>query len=154
MDFLIWLQGSRLSHFIAQANHLLIASLQIVHVFGLILLLAPLILISLRVLALVLPEQPLEHIVGQCRLLSLVGLSLSLVSGVLMFASAPLHYYANWAFDAKMILLLGALLLYGLIFVWKPSQIRAHTTLARVHMVGSLVTWIGVCMAGRAIGFV
>lgn len=154
MRFLLWLQGSRLSHFIAKANHLLIAALQILHVFGLILLLGPLILICLRVLGLVLREQAVEHIVGPCRRLSLMGLSLSLASGVLMFVSAPLHYYANWAFDAKMLLLLAALLLYGLIFVWSPAQLRAHRTLARLHVVCSLVAWIGVCMAGRAIGFV
>jgi len=151
---LAWLQTTRLSHFIAEANHLLVAALQIVHVLGLILLLAPLLLIALRVLGLVLAGQPLDAIIGPSRRLSLIGLTLSLTSGAMMFLSAPLHYYLNWAFDAKMMLLLAAATVYGLIFAWSPAAIRARGRLARLHVVVSLGLWIAVCMAGRAIGFV
>jgi hypothetical protein len=153
-NFLVWLQGSSLSHSIAHANHLLVASLQIVHVFGLILLLGPLLLIGLRIWGLVLREQPFEDIVGQSLTLTSIGLTLSVSSGLLMFVSAPLHYYANWAFDTKMGLLLTALVAYALIFAWSPPQIKAHTTLARTHILLSITLWVFVCMAGRAIGFV
>jgi hypothetical protein len=149
-----WLQATNLSHAIAKANHMLVAVLQIIHVFGLIFLLGPLILISLRVLGLVLREQPLEDIVRPTRKLSAIGLASSLVSGLFMFLSAPLHYYGNWAFDAKMKVVLAALLVYGLIFVWTPKWIRAHAVLAKCHVLVSLALWIIVCMAGRAIGFV
>jgi hypothetical protein len=153
-NFLVWLQGSALSHSIAQANHLLVASLQILHVFCLILLLGPLLLIGLRVWGLVLREQPFEDIVGQSLTLASIGLTLSVCSGLLMFVSAPLHYYANWAFDTKMVLLLAAITAYVLIFAWRPPQLRAHTALARAHILVSVTLWISVCMAGRAIGFV
>jgi hypothetical protein len=149
-----WLQSTWLSHAIAKANHMLVASLQILHVFGLILLLAPLLLIGLRVLGWVMRDQPLEGIIGQSRRLSLVGLALSLTSGVLMFLSAPLHYAANWAFDTKMTILLVALLTYALLYAWSPPQIRTHAVLARVHIVSAITLWVVVCMAGRAIGFV
>jgi hypothetical protein len=99
-------------------------------------------------------DQPLEGIVGQSRRLSLVGLTLSLVSGVLMFLSAPLHYVDNWAFDTKMGLLSAALPTYALLYAWKPTQIRAHAPLARAHVVFAITLWVVVCMAGRAIGFV
>jgi hypothetical protein len=154
LDLLAWLQASRLSHSIAQANHMLIASLQIVHVFGLILLLAPLLLIGLRVWGLVLREQPFEDIVRQSLRLASIGLTLSITSGVFMFLSAPLHYYANWAFDTKMVLLLSALITYLLIFAWRPNQLRAHGVLAGLHVLASVILWVFVCMAGRAIGFV
>jgi hypothetical protein len=151
---LVWLQGSPLSHTIAQANHLLVASLQIVHVFGLILLLGPLLLIGLRVWGLVLREQPFEDIIGQSLTLASIGLTLSISSGLLMFVSAPLHYYGNWAFDTKMALLLAALVAYALIFAWRAPQLRAHTILARTHILLSITLWVFVCMAGRAIGFI
>jgi hypothetical protein len=154
VGFLAWLQASPLSHGIAQANHLLVASLQIVHVFGLILLLGPLLLISLRVWGLVLREQPFENIVRQSLSLASIGLTLSITSGLFMFLSAPLHYYANWAFDTKMVLLLSALITYLLIFAWRPNQLRAHGVLARLHVLASITLWVFVCMAGRAIGFV
>jgi hypothetical protein len=154
VNILLWLQSSGLSHAIAKANHMLVASLQIAHVFGLILLLAPLLLIGLRVLGWAMRDQPFEDIVGQSRRLSLVGLALSLTSGVFMFLSAPLHYVDNWAFDTKMALLLAALLTYALLYAWKPTQMRAHATLARVHVLSAITLWLVVCMAGRAIGFV
>jgi hypothetical protein len=153
-DLSAWLQASRLSHAIAKANHLLVAGLQIIHVFGLVFLLAPLLLICLRVLGLVLRDQPFESIVGPSRRLSLIGLGLSLTSGMLMFLSAPIHYYGNRAFDAKMVLLLAALVTYAAIFLWAPARLRARAALARTHVVLSLVLWVLVCMAGRAIGFV
>jgi hypothetical protein len=153
-DMSAWLQASRLSHVIAKANHLLVAGLQIIHVFGLIFLLAPLLLICLRVLGWVLRDQPFESIVGPSRRLSLIGLGLSLTSGLFMFLSAPIHYYGNRAFDAKMVVLLAALVTYATIFLWAPARLRAHAVLARTHMVLSLGLWILVCMAGRAIGFV
>jgi len=154
VNLIEWLQSSWLSHAIAKANHMLVASLQIVHVFGLILLLAPLLLIGLRVLGWAMRDQPLEDIVGQSRRLSLVGLLLSLTSGALMFFSAPLHYVANWAFDTKMTLLMAALVMYALLYAWKAEQIRTHAMLARVHIVSAITLWIMVSMAGRAIGFV
>jgi hypothetical protein len=154
LNILTWLQASYVSHFIAKANHMLIACLQIVHVFGLILLLGPLLLIGLRVWGLVLRQQPYEDIVGQSLVLASLGLALSIFSGVSMFLSAPLHYYANWAFDTKMMLLLSALIVYGLIFAWRPNQLRAHVVIARIHVLASFGLWIFVCMAGRAIGFV
>jgi hypothetical protein len=53
-----------------------------------------------------------------------------------------------------MALLLAALVVYALIFAWRPAQVRAHIALARIHILMSLTLWIMVCMAGRAIGFV
>jgi hypothetical protein len=133
---------------------MLVAGLQIVHVFGFIFLLAPLILIALRVLGLVLRDQPLESLVNQSKKLSLAGLVLSLASGVLMFLSAPMHYYANWAFDTKMLLLVAALAIYGLLFLWVAPRGSAHPSMAKLNVSLSLILWIAVCMAGRAIGFV
>ena len=153
MEFLSWLQASPLAHGIAKSNHMVIASLQIVHVFGFIFLLAPLLLVALRLLGLVLGEQPLDTIIGPCRNLSLIGLAMSIGSGVLMFTSAPLHYYANWAFDAKMCLLVAALGFYALLF-WRLRRKTGSSWFAKLNVSVSLLLWIAVCMAGRAIGFV
>jgi len=154
VDLLISVQRTPFAHAIAKANHMLLASLQIVHVFGFILLLAPLVLICLRILGLVLRDQPLLDIVRQARKLSLVGLAMALTSGMFMFLSAPLHYYFNWAFDTKIVLMLGALLLYAGFFAWVAACESRRPTLAKVTVSLSVLAWIAVSMAGRAIGFV
>jgi hypothetical protein len=152
--FLSRLQASGLSHSIAQANHMLVASLQIVHVFGFIFLIAPVILIGLRVSGLVLRDQPLRSLLGPCRRFSLLGLAMSLGSGFVMFLSAPLHYYQNWAFDSKMLLLIAALLVYALALTVAKSVDSPRGIAATVAVSASVLLWIAVCMAGRAIGFV
>jgi hypothetical protein len=152
--YLARLQAGWLSHSIAQANHMLVASLQIVHVFGFIFLISPVILIGLRVSGLVLRDQPVRGLLGPCRRLSLIGLTMSLSSGVVMFLSAPLHYYQNWAFDTKMLLLIAALIVYGAALTLSRGVNSPSGTVATVAVSASVLLWIAVCMAGRAIGFV
>jgi hypothetical protein len=154
VDALVWIQTSRLAHAIAESNHMLVASLQIVHVFGFIFLLAPLILISLRVFGWVLRDQCLDDVLGQAKKLSWLGLAMAVTSGLLMFLSAPLHYYSNWAFDAKIRLMLVALFIYVIFFIGIARRPSSHPRLARLTICLSILAWVAVCMAGRAIGFV
>jgi hypothetical protein len=52
--------------------------------------------------------------------------------------------------------MLVALMLYGGFFAWFAARESRHPTLAKVtvSLSLSLLAWIAVCMAGRAIGFV
>ena len=147
-------QKSHFAHGLAETNHMLVAVLQIIHVFGFIFLLAPLLLISLRLFGLVLRDQPVQEVVRQPRAVSITGLVMTLSTGLLMFLTAPLHYYNNWAFDLKMVLLLAALTVYGVLFIGAAPRQSAHPALARITVAASVVLWLGVCMAARAIGFV
>jgi hypothetical protein len=147
-------QKSHFSHALAKSNHMLVAALQIIHVFGFIFLLSPLLLIVLRVFGLILRDQPLQEVLRQPRALSLTGLAVTLASGLLMFLTAPLHYYNNWAFDTKMLLLLAALTIYAVLFLGVTPRQSAYPALAKITVVVSVVLWLGVCMAARAIGFV
>jgi hypothetical protein len=147
-------QKSQFAHSLAESNHLLVAGLQIIHVFGFIFLLAPLLLITMRVFGLVLQDQPLQETLRQPRTVSLTGLAMTLSTGLLMFLTAPLHYYNNWAFDLKMLLLLAALTSYALLFVGAAPRAPSHPLLTRIMVVVSVVLWLSVCMAARAIGFV
>jgi hypothetical protein len=147
-------QKSHFAHGLAESNHLLVACIQIVHVFGFIFLLAPLILIALRVLGLVLRDQPLQETLRQPRALSLTGLAMTLSTGLLMFLTAPLHYYNNWAFDTKMLLLVAALITYAVLFLGVVPRQSAYPTLAKFTVAVSVLLWLSVCMAARAIGFV
>lgn len=151
---LFLVQKSRFAHGLAESNHMLVAVLQIIHVFGFIFLLAPLILIMLRVFGLALQEQPLQEFVRQPRALSLTGLAMTLSTGVLMFLTAPLHYYNNWAFDTKMLLLLAGLITYAVLYIGVIPRQSAHPVLAKLTLAVSVLLWLSVCAAARAIGFV
>ncbi len=147
------LQASRLSHAIAKSNHLLIASLQIVHVLGITLLLASLCLITMRLWGLLLAERSAAHVVGEARGLLWLGVLLAFASGAFMFLGSPRHYAYNPAFEAKMALI--ALAVLGELLVLRAAATETPPRTAVKLAAGlSLLLWLAVGVSGRAIGFV
>ena len=122
--------------------------------FAFLLLLSSLVLMSLRLLGLVLQRQSIPLVTYGPTRLFWSGLSLAIISGALMFVTGTRHYFYNRAFDAKMLLLLVAVVIQLVLFRKvaegeSPSRVLATATVAL-----SLVFWFGVAIAGRAIGFV
>jgi hypothetical protein len=153
-DFLNLIQTTALSHAISKSNHLLIAGFQVFHVMGFVLLLAALVLISLRLLGLILTQQTVPEVADQALRLVWSGLALAVGSGVLMFIGSPKHYFYNPAFEVKMVLLLAAILVQALLFRKVAHSEHPNPWLARASVALSLGFWFAVSMAGRAIGFV
>jgi hypothetical protein len=153
VELLDWLQASALSHAIAKSNHLVIASLQIVHVLGITLLLSALILMSLRLWGLLLREASSSDVVRAVRALVWLGVTLAIASGALMFMSSPRHYAYNGAFVLKMGLL--ALAIAGEALLLHAATVSGPPRMAvRLGAGVMLALWLAVGIAGRAIGFV
>jgi hypothetical protein len=152
--FLSGIQESYPGQLIGKSNHMVIAALQLVHVFGILLLLASLILVSLRLLGLTLREHNLASVTREPAILLWIGLGMAVGSGILIFISGPAHYYYNKAFDVKMLLLVCAVAMHilGLQRLARSRSVRP--LLARLVVALSLILWFGVGVAGRAIGFV
>jgi hypothetical protein len=152
-DVLTTIQDSTLAHAISKSNHLVAASLQVVHVLGFIALLAALVLLSLRLLGICFRATPLADVVRDANRSLYVGLTLTITSGVLMFIASPKLYYYKPAFELKMLLFLIAI---GLQFLWL-RRIAIHDTQAprstRAAVALSLAAWFGIGLAGRMIGF-
>ena len=124
--------------------------LEIVHIFGIALLLGNLVLLELRVFgrgaALAI------HDLARLSLgLAATGFCLLAASGLLMFSTQPQELLANQAFTLKMglILLAGA---NALAFHVRGSLRRLDTT-ARALMLVSTVLWIAVLTCGRWIAY-
>ena len=154
MDALTAIQTSGFARAITKSNHLVIAVLQIIHVFGFLLLLSSLVLMSLRLLGLVLQRQSIPQVTQGPTRLFWFGLSLAVASGALMFVTGTKHYYYNRAFDAKMLLLLTAVVMQLALFHRVAVSESPRPALARTSVAFALVFWFGVAIAGRAIGFV
>jgi hypothetical protein len=154
VDALTAIQISGFARAITKSNHLVIAVLQIIHVFAFLLLLSSLVLMSLRLLGLVLQRQSIPQVTQGPTRLFWFGLSLAVVSGALMFVTGTKHYYYNRAFDAKMLLLLTAIVIQLALFHRVAVSESPRPALARASVAFSLVFWFGVAIAGRAIGFV
>jgi hypothetical protein len=154
LDILNWIQSTALSHAISKSNHLLIAGFQVIHVMGFVLLLASLVLISLRLLGLIFKEQTVPQVARQSTRLIWIGLTLAVGTGVLMFIGSPKHYFYNPAFDVKMLLLLLAVIIQAALFGKVAASESQKPWLARTAVALSMIFWFAVSMAGRAIGFV
>lgn len=125
--------------------------LEVVHIIGIALLLGNLVLLELRVFGkgAALPVADLSRL-G----LSLVatGFLLAATSGAVMFATQPAELLANRAFTIKLVLLFVA----GSNAAWfhaRQSLVKLDT-MARILMVASTVTWVGVIACGRWIAYV
>jgi uncharacterized protein DUF6644 len=153
-DALAFIQSTPLSHAISRSNHLLIAGFQVFHVVGFVVLLAALVLISLRVLGLILQQQTVPQVARQALRLFWSGLAVAVISGTLMFIGSPKHYFYNPAFDLKMLLLFAAVIVQAGLFRKVASSASRGPWLDRTSVALSLALWFAVSMAGRAIGFV
>lgn len=153
-SFLDLVQGSAVAHAISKSNHMVGAVLQIVHILGFVLLLASLVLVSLRLLGKALPEEPLERIAHEARRFSWLGLGLAVSSGLLMLIATPRLYVGNWAFQLKVVLFIAASLVQIAWFrriVAAPAPRRLNL---RLSVATTLILWFSVGLAGRLIGFV
>lgn len=153
-EFLVWLQQSPVSQAVSKSSFLVGAGLQIVHIFGIFLLLTAILLISLRLLGIVLREQPVTLVSRTVTRFIWIGLVLLVVSGFLMFITTPLRYAHNSPFLIKMALLLVAVPLQLLLFRRVAAQDAPNVVLARSTAVATVAVWVTVAGFGRFIGFV
>ena len=155
IDVLIWLQGTPIAHLISKSNHLVGATLQIIHIWGFVLMLASLLLVSLRVVGAILTERPVADVARDGTRLLWIGFVQAFTSGLLMFSASPLLYFPNPAFKWKMLLLLVAVLLQLTLYrriVRAPVPPRP--LFARIGVAVSVAAWLGIALAGRLIGFI
>lgn len=153
-EFLSWLEDTPVARAISKSDHLVGAGLQVLHIFGFLMLLAAVLFISLRLLGLVLRQHPVTRVSREATRFIWTGLALAVASGVLMFVSTPRLYFYNKAFVLKVALLLLAVPLQVLLFRYVAARDSVSVVLARASVAATIAAWLAVAMAGRFIGFV
>lgn len=147
------IQSSDFSRFVGNLDHLIHAAFQLMHIVGMILVLASIVLVSLRLLNTGLSGSPLPLLTKATARLIWVGLVLLTVSGILMFAPSATNYYLNEFFWAKFLLLALALFIHLTLYRKITQSESPNVFAARLTSVVSLAVWFGVAFAGRFIGF-
>ena len=131
-------------------------AVQSVHLVGLTVLLASILVLNLRLAEVSMMDWSLPAVDRQLRPLAWGAITLVLASGVLMFLGNPPKYLANPAFELKMACLaLASLCQFGLfrrVFRSEPG-VRSRSMNIVIAVV-SLTLWFSVGWAGRAIAFV
>ena len=132
-----------------------IAGLLSVHLFGLTLLLGSVFVTSLNLLGLFQPRKPAVRLRREVRPVLYTGLTLSMVTGLLIFTGGAQPYYEGYWFRLKMVLLATTLLFHFTVYraVSTAPEGRLSTITYRATGACMLVLWFGVAWAGRAIAF-
>jgi hypothetical protein len=130
-------------------------ALETLHLFGLVLLLGTILILSLRLLGLLMPRAPAAELARTFERYAALGLAIMVPSGVLMFIATAVRCYSNTSFWVKMCFLAAALVFH---FTYFKRTLRLPESLdsrwrARVAACGALFLWFGVGASGRSIGF-
>jgi len=128
---------------------------QSVHLVGITVLLATMLVLNLRLAGLVMIESPLAWLARQLAPWTIAAGTVVILSGLLIFVATPAKYLASNPFRFKMAALgLAMLCQFGVLrrfFLVEPSRSRKTNMLVAGL---SLTLWFSVGWAGRAIAFV
>jgi hypothetical protein len=147
-----WLGGTPAGVFMQQSMYAF-EVMEMVHLLSLALLGGAILIVNLRSIGWGLMSQPAERIAHELRPFLLGGLLVSLVSGVLLVAAEPMKCYYNTAFRWKM-LFLGLAVLFYFAVQRRLLENGGRESVAKWAAVLSLVLWLAVGLAGRAIGVI
>ena len=153
-----WVDSTRWNAIMRHSNWLFPA-LDTIHTLGIVLVAGTIMLVDLRLLGLSLRSVAVAELVSRVVPATLWGFALMFVTGALLFASEAVKLYSSPAFRIKLLLLalagLNALIFHRTIYRdvvhWHPGSVAPAR--ARLAALLSLVFWIGIIAAGRAIAY-
>lgn len=131
------------------------AAVEAMHLLALTLLGGSVLVLDLRLLGLILRRESPRTLNRDLSRVLLSSLAILVLTGVALVSEEALKCYYNAAFRWKMALLAAAVLFYFTLYRRVVlTQGSAATLTSRVTAVISLSLWLGVGVAGRAIGLI
>lgn len=154
-SFLEWCSNARWMVYIRDSSFGMPA-LQSVHLIGLTMLLASILVINLRLAGLSMLDWSLPSLSRQLRPWAVGAIAIVIGSGIVMFLGNPAKYLASYPFLFKMtVLALSILFQFGVLR--RLSTMEPAAPPRRIDLLAaglSLTLWFTVGWAGRAIAFV
>ena len=152
-----WIDSTRWSVAMRHSNWAF-PTLDVIHTLGIVLVAGTIMLVDLRLLGLGLRGVPIRALVTRIVPATLWGFALMTVSGALLFSSEAVKMYNSQPFRIKMLLLAlagaNALVFHRTVYRnaanWDPAAAPFRARLAGLL---SLVFWIAIIAAGRAIAY-
>ena len=152
-----WLEQTSPAKEIAQ-SWWMFPAIEMIHMFGIVALVGATSILDLRLLGLMLRNQPVSKLAHATLRWAWIGFAVMTITGSLMFASEATKCYSNSAFRLKMILMLvagaNALIFHSFAYRgvsrWELGETPFAAKLAGVF---SIVLWFGIVGAGRCIAF-
>ena len=157
-NFLQWLHDTQFST-VMRESIWAEPIVETIHVLTLTLFLGFAVLLDLRLLGVCLRRRRMSEVLGQLNPLLFVGFAIMVISGLLLFSGDPPAFWSTFFFKIKMVFLVLAglnVLIFNAtigrkVAEWDlaPKTPRA----AKVAAVVSIVLWVAIIAAGRAIAY-
>ncbi|HEX5226895.1 MAG TPA: DUF6644 family protein [Bryobacteraceae bacterium] len=152
-----WLDGTPWSAMMRHSNWAFPA-LDVIHTLGIVLVAGTILLVDLRLMGVGLRGVTIQRLVARIVPATLWGFLLMLASGALLFSTEAVKMYRSDLFRVKMILILmaglNALIFHRTVYRdtagWDPAAAPVRAKLAGLL---SLIFWIAIIAAGRAIAY-
>ncbi len=153
LSWFVALGNSELGQYM-QASRWGFALVEAVHLLGLAVLGGVVLIVDLRLLGLALMGESARTVARGLSRVLLASLLTMLVTGVALVSEEALKCYASPAFRWKMALLAAVVLFYFTLHRAALLRTEKHSAnvWSRVAAIISLSLWLGVGVAGRAIG--
>ena len=150
MDALFaWLQSTAVATAVGDSI-LLTGALSAVHLLGFTLVTGGALVANLRLLGLLLPERPLLDVVRPTSRGIAVGLTISVATGVLLFAPRALVASGNRIFQIKMLLLASAAAFHFIVVRAVSRRPLVGRGVTRTVGGAGFLLWVGLALAGCA----
>lgn len=144
-----WLETTAVARSVGESLPLT-ASLSAVHLLGFMLVMGGALLADLRLLGVVLPRRTVGEVATPAGRVILLGLVVSVATGLLLFSSRAASVIASGTFQLKMSLLLAATLFHFTILRGVASRSAPRPALLRSVGATGLCLWVGLAFAGAA----
>lgn len=148
-SFFASLQATSFAKSIAESV-VLTAVLSATHLVGFTLLMGSACFSALRQLGAFLTERPAIESTRAADRGVLIGLTISVATGLALFSGRAQAAAANEIFQVKMLLLVLAALFHLLVFRRVPARANLSRQLLRLNGAAGLVLWLAVALAGCA----
>jgi len=149
-SLLTWIETTNVARGVA-GSAALTAWLSAVHALGYTVVIGSAIVANLRALGALLPRTPIRDVVAPANRAILVGLTISVVTGALLFSARAVEAGANGTFQLKMLLLILAAAFQ---FAVLRAVAASEQPVARSRIVASgaagLSLWLGLALAAFA----
>ncbi len=154
--FCVWLDQTPLSQAI-QANGWVVPTVQSIHILAIAMVAASVLMIDLRLVGVFSADQPLKTVAARFLPFVWWPLLILFITGAIMIIGEPPRSLKNPAFQLKMLLLIGVLIVTGIFQIMlrtSPAFAGASRSGAGVTIaVVSMLLWTSIIFAGRWIAY-
>jgi len=130
-------------------------AVEAIHIVALTVLFGAILFVDLQMLGLVRRDTSAAKLARELDPWTFSSLILICATGILLFSSEAMKLYSNKPFELKMALLISAIVYHFTIHRWVTNSRPGHIgpIWTRLTAIVSISLWLGVGLAGRAIGF-